>query len=73
MYHACFFALFLLLNNPAQQLKQEWNPQGSHTGTPSQTDDVFDDQLGDVVFVNPKHSRGQPVRTVEERGKYKSL
>ena len=54
------FALFLLaLNDPTQRLEQEWNPQGSHTGTPSQTDVVFDEL-----------SRRQPGRTEEERGKY---
>lgn len=52
--------LLLVPNNPAQ---------------PLQTDNVFDDQLqsGDVVYENPNHSEGQPGRTVEERGKYKSL
>ena len=66
------FALFLVLNNPEQQLKQDWNPQGSHTGTLSQTDDAFD-ELPDVLFVNPRHSRRRPGRTEEGRGKYKSL
>ena len=66
------FALFLVLNNPAQQLKQEWNPQGSHAGTPPQTLDVFNESP-DVVYAKLKHSRGQPGRTEEGRGKYKSL
>ena len=63
-----FFALFLVLNNPAQQLKQEWNPQGSHTGTPLQTVDVFNESP-DVVYAKLKHSRGQRGRTEEGRGK----
>ena len=66
------FALFLVLNNPEQQLKQDWNPQGSHTGTLSQTDVAFD-ELPYVLFVNPRHSRRRPGRTEEGRGKYKSL
>ena len=67
-----FFALFLVFNNPEQQLKQEWNPQGSHTGTLSQTDVAFDESP-DVLLLNPWHSRRQPGRTEEGRGKYKSL
>ena len=54
-------------------------PQGSHTGTPSQTDDELDELPG-VESVDPKHSRRRPGRTrrrpgrtEEIRGKYKSL
>ena len=54
-------------------------PQGSHTGTPCQTDDELD-ELPDVESVDPKHSGWKPGRTTERsgrteeiKGKYKSL
>ena len=71
--------------HPTQGLPQQQNqgfvptPQGSHAGTPSQTDDELD-ELPDVESVDPKHSRRRPGRTrrrlgrtEEIRGKYKSL
>lgn len=72
------FALFLVLDHPAEGLQHKQNkgfvptPQGSHAGTPSQTDDELD-ELPDVESVNPKHSRRRPGRTEEIKGKYKSL
>ena len=72
------FALFLILNHPAEGLQQKQNkgfvptPQGSHTVTPSQTDDELDD-LPDVESINPKRPRRRPSRTEEIKGKYKSL
>ena len=72
------FALFLVLNLPAERLQQKQNkgfvptPQGSHTVTPSQTDDELD-ELPDVESINPKRPRRRPSRTKEIKGKYKSL
>ena len=75
----------MVLNHPTQGLPQLQNqgfvptPQGSHAGTPCQTDDELD-ELPDVESVDPKHSRGKPGRTTgrpgrteEIKGKYKSL
>ena len=69
------FALFMVLNHPTQGLPQQGvlpTPQGSHTGTPCQTDNELD-ELPDVESVDPKHSRRRPDRTEEIKGKYKSL
>lgn len=75
----------MVLNHPTQGLPQLQNPgfastpQGSHTGTPCQTDDELD-ELPDVESVDPKRSgwkpgrtMGRPGRTEEIKGKYKSL
>ena len=68
----------MVLNHPTQGLPQLQNPgfvptpQGSHTGTPCQTDDEPDELL-DVESVEPKNSRRKPGRTEEIKGKYKSL
>ncbi|XP_074620698.1 uncharacterized protein LOC141879336 isoform X2 [Acropora palmata] len=54
----------------AEGLQQKQNkgfvptPQGSHTVTPSQTDDELDD-LPDVESINPKRPRRRPSRTEE--------
>ena len=63
------FALFLVL--PAQELQQKHNqafvstPQGSNTGTPSQTDDELDESSEPS---NSKHSRRPSLRTEEKKG-----
>ena len=68
------FALFLILDHPAERFQQKQNkgfvptPQGSHTVTPSQTDDELDD-LPDVESINPKRPRRRPSRTEEIKGK----
>ena len=68
------FALFLILDHLAERLQQKQNkgfvptPQGSHTITPSQTDDELDD-LPDVESIIPKRPRRRPSRTEEIKGK----
>lgn len=72
------FASFLIRDHPEGGLQQKQNkgfvptPQGSHTVTPSQTDDELDD-LPDVESINPKRPRRRPRQTEEIKGKCKSL
>ena len=61
---------------PVQGLRQKQNqsfestPQGSHTGTPSQTDD----EPGESPEAsNSKHSRRRPFRTEEKKGTVNKL
>lgn len=62
---------------PVQGLQQKQNqsfestPQGSHTGTPSQTDDVQPGESPEAS--NSKHSRRQPFRTEEKKGTVNKL
>ncbi|XP_029208472.2 uncharacterized protein LOC114972102 isoform X2 [Acropora millepora] len=67
-----------MLVHPTQVLPQQQNqgfvptPQGSHTGTPSQTDDELDELPG-VESVDPKHSRRRPGRTRRRPGRTEEI